>query len=76
MRINERVYEMIHDLRNPLNSISMNAELGNLIMDRQGDAKKVQAVFTIILRECKACSQKLDELKRIVEEREDDSAMP
>lgn len=53
----------IHDMRNPLNSITMNAELGNLIVQGGSiDPERLKKIFTIILRECKDCSDRLEDL--------------
>lgn len=54
---------LIHDVRNPLNTISMNAELGKLALQTRGDVDKAIQVFDTILRECKACGDKLSDLK-------------
>jgi signal transduction histidine kinase len=53
----------VHDLRNPLNTISINAELGKLTLERTGDVRKAIAVFDTILAECRQCSTLLDTLK-------------
>lgn len=64
----------VHDLRNPLNTISINAELGKLTLERTGDVRKAISIFEIILAECQSCSHILDELKntRFVQVNEDD----
>lgn len=64
----------VHDLRNPLNTISINAELGKLTLERTGDVRKAIAVFETILAECRQCSTILDSLKntRFVRTDEDD----
>lgn len=64
----------IHDLRNPLNTISINAELGKLTLERTGDVRKAISIFDIILTECHQCSNILDELKsaRFIAASEDD----
>lgn len=54
---------LIHDVRNPLNTISMNAELGKLALQTRGDVDKAIQVFDTILRECKVCGDKLADLK-------------
>lgn len=54
---------LIHDVRNPLNTISMNAELGKLALQTRGDINKAIEVFDTILRECKVCGEKLSDLK-------------
>lgn len=53
----------IHNIRNRLNTISMNAELGKLTVEQQADPEKLVKVLDIILRECQHCSQQLTELK-------------
>lgn len=54
---------LIHDVRNPLNTISMNAELGKLALQTRGDIDKAIQVFETILRECKVCGDKLSDLR-------------
>ncbi|WP_039917769.1 histidine kinase dimerization/phospho-acceptor domain-containing protein [Cellvibrio mixtus] len=56
-------HRLLHDLRNPLNSISINAELGKLTLERTGDIQRAIRIFEIILNECRNCSNKLDEVK-------------
>ncbi len=53
----------VHDLRNPLNTISMNAELGKLTLERTGDIRKAINIFETILAECKECSHMLETLQ-------------
>lgn len=55
--------QFIHDLRNPLNTISINAELGKLMLERTGDVSKVIGIFEVILAECRRGGQILDEVK-------------
>lgn len=52
----------VHDLRNPLNTISINAELGKLTLERTGDIRKAISIFETILAECQQCSQVLETL--------------
>lgn len=52
----------VHDLRNPLNAISINAELGKLTLERTGDIRKAISIFETILAECKQCSHMLESL--------------
>lgn len=53
----------VHDLRNPLNTISINAELGKLTLERTGDIRKAISIFETILVECQQCSQVLETLQ-------------
>lgn len=55
--------KFIHDLRNPLNTISVNAELGKLTLERTGDIRKAISIFEAILVECRQCSKMLDTVK-------------
>lgn len=58
--------KIIHDIRNPLNTISMNAELGKLSLQRNPDPQKLISIFEVILRECRICSDQLTLLKESV----------
>ena len=53
----------VHDLRNPLNTISINAELGKLTLERTGDIRKAISIFDTILAECRQCSYVLETLQ-------------
>ncbi len=66
--------QFIHDLRNPLNTISINAELGKLTLERTGDVRKAISIFDTILTECHHCGNILDELRsvRFIGANEDD----
>lgn len=56
----------VHDLRNPLNTISINAELGKLTLERTGDIRKAISIFETILAECQQCSRVLETLQDTV----------
>lgn len=57
----------IHDIRNPLNTIAMNAELARLIIETNADPLKAINAIDAILRSCKLCSDRLQDLKKAVE---------
>lgn len=57
------IRRLLHDVRNPLNTISMSAELGKLTLERTGDIDKAAEIFASILRECRSCSDMLTHLK-------------
>lgn len=61
---------LIHDIRNPLNTISINAELGKLTLQKSGDVQKAIQVFETILAECQLCSQRITELKENLQDDE------
>lgn len=63
---------LIHDIRNPLNTISINAELGKLTLLKNGDVGKAVQIFETILAECQLCSKRITELKESLQD--DDSA--
>lgn len=65
--------QFVHDLRNPLNTISVNAELGKLTLERTGDIRKAISIFETILAECRQCSQVLETLKDTRFVRDDDN---
>ena len=54
---------LIHDVRNPLNTISINAELGKLTLQKNADINKAIQIFEVILAECQLCSKRITELK-------------
>ncbi len=54
---------LIHNVRNPLNNISLNAELGKLTLERTGDIGRAIHIFEVILLECRTCSLRLDAFK-------------
>lgn len=58
-----RKNKFVHDLRNPLNTISINAELGKLTLERTGDIRKAINIFDTILAECQQCSYVLESLQ-------------
>jgi len=57
----------IHEIRNPLNAIAMNAELARLLIETKGDPIKAISALDAILRSCKVCSERLQDLKIIYE---------
>lgn len=68
--------KIIHDIRNPLNTISMNAELGKLTLQRNPDPQKLVAIFEIILKECRICSDQLALLKESIIQEDPGLSLP
>lgn len=66
---------LIHDVRNPLNTISINAELGKLTLLKNGDINKAVQIFETILAECQLCSKRITELKDTLEDNESPEAI-
>lgn len=65
---------LIHDVRNPLNTISINAELGKLSLLKNGDMNKAIQIFDLILAECQLCSRKITDLREALTE--EDTTVP
>lgn len=63
--MNSEKNRFIHDLRNPLNAISVNAELGKLTLERTGDIRKAISVFEVIIAESRQCNNILETLQNI-----------
>lgn len=59
---------LIHDIRNPLNTISINAELGKLTLQKNGDVTKAIQIFETILAECQLCSKRITDLKESLQD--------
>ena len=49
--------KMIHDLRNPLNSITLHAELGKMLIDEHASTEQIKNAFSVILEQCIACEK-------------------
>jgi len=69
--MSEETRKLIHDIRNPLNNISINAELGKLVLERKGDIAKAKEIFTTIINACKSCSDELEKLKEHMDDPQD-----
>lgn len=65
MDMDDEKNQFVHDLRNPLNTISVNAELGRLTLERTGDIRKAISIFETIMAECRQCSQLLETLQDV-----------
>ena len=52
--------KLVHDVRNPLNSISVNAELAKVLIDQPGAAEQARKALDTILRECRKCNDVLN----------------
>jgi signal transduction histidine kinase len=61
---NNDLSKLVHDVRGPLNKISMNAELIKLILENDMPKEKAIAALDKIIQGCQECSQSL---QRIVE---------
>lgn len=54
---------LLHEVRDPLNNISIHAELGKLKLDRGNDLSEIYQLIDIIINECVLCSNRIDELE-------------
>lgn len=50
-----RIEQLIHDARGPLNTISVNAEVAKLLIRKSGSTEGVLAAMQNILQECQRC---------------------
>lgn len=53
----------VHSIRNPLNSISLHAELGKMLIDGQGTTEQIKHAFEVILKQCELCDQTIGEMR-------------
>jgi signal transduction histidine kinase len=54
---------LIHNIRNPLNAISINAELGKLCLERGDSEDKLRQALEIIIEQCGSCAEQLEVLQ-------------
>lgn len=54
--------DIAHQLRNPLNNISINAELARLQLQKNHNPEDIILSIERILQECKRCGQLINEL--------------
>jgi len=62
----EELNKIIHDLRNPLNNISINAELAKLLVEQGGEKQRIIAAIEQIMLQCVSCSSGIDDLKSYI----------
>jgi signal transduction histidine kinase len=65
--------QQIHDIRKPLNAISMQAELIKMLVEMQTDATqdKVVKASSTIIAQAKLCSEQLQALFESIEQQTD-----
>lgn len=51
-----RIEQLIHDARGPLNTISVNAEVAKLLIQKPGSTEALLAAMQNILHECQRCN--------------------
>ena len=52
-----RIDRLVHDARGPLNTISVNAEVARLLIQKSAPPDGVLAAMQNILRECQRCNE-------------------
>jgi len=55
--------KFIHNIRNPLNSMSLHAELGKMLIENNADTEQIKNAFTVILQQCKECEKILTDMR-------------
>lgn len=53
---------IIHNMRGPLNSVAMTAELGKLYVANGDKSERVLSALETIIQQCSACAAELDAL--------------
>lgn len=61
------INKIIHDIRNPLNNIAINAELAKLLVEQGGDKQRIIGSIEQIMQQCKNCALSIDNLKRVMD---------
>ena len=54
----------VHDIRNELNAIAMNAELARMLLEQQGAADAAMKALNVILEKSAACGRILEDMRR------------
>lgn len=57
--------QLIHDAREPLNRISMQAEMIKLVLENSMPIEKAIDAVNKIIVSCQACSQTLEQLSKV-----------
>jgi signal transduction histidine kinase len=61
-----KIRKHIHNVRNPLNSIALHAELGNMLLEGHASNKELQNAFSVILQQCRQCDAELGKIRNMV----------
>ena len=61
----ENISQFVHDIRNPLNSITLHAELGKMLIE------EIKKAFMVILDQCNSCNQQLKNMRERLTESKD-----
>jgi hypothetical protein len=60
--MHSKVDQLLHDARGPLNTISVNAEVAKLLVQKAGPNESILAAMQNILRECHRCNEILQQI--------------
>ena len=60
-----QIRKHIHNVRNPLNSIALHAELGNMLLKGQASNQELQNAFSVILQQCRECDRELGKIRSL-----------
>ena len=52
-----KIDQLLHDARGPLNTISINAEVATLLLKRSAPTDEVALALSNILQECQRCNE-------------------
>jgi hypothetical protein len=55
--MHSRIDRLVHDARGPLNTISVNAEVARLLIQKSAPPEGILTAMQNILRECQRCNE-------------------
>lgn len=69
MSHHDAVDKLVHDTRASLNSITMNAELVKMLLDKPGapgaDLERIPGVMDTIIRQCRDCNTVVEKYRHV-----------
>lgn len=61
----DNIRSIIHDLKNPINTISMNAELGLMLLEHDLDKQRLTKILQVVLQQCSEFDGTLSKLREL-----------
>lgn len=56
------IRRLVHDARNPLNRISMQAELAKMLVEQAAETPQIVHALELIISGCQECSDRLQDI--------------
>lgn len=60
----EDLSRLVHDVREHLNSIVMNAELAHMLSDKTAGAERISRLMDVVISQCGKCDQVIEAFRR------------